>query len=54
VWAVTYSLVGYVFGQYWDELLAVAKSIGYGIIAIVALVLLAYVLRRRWSRNSPQ
>ena len=22
VWAVAYSLVGYVFGQYWDELLA--------------------------------
>jgi membrane-associated protein len=54
VWAVAYSLVGYVFGQYWDELLAVARSIGYGVIAIVALVLLAYVIRRRWSRNNPQ
>jgi membrane-associated protein len=54
VWAVAYSLVGYVFGQYWDELLAVARSIGYGIIAIVALLLLAYFLRRRWSRNNAQ
>ena len=54
VWAVAYSLVGYVFGQYWDELLAVAKSLGYGVIAIVALLLLAYVLRRLWSRNDPQ
>ncbi len=54
VWAVAYSLVGYVFGQYWDELLAVARSLGYGVIAIVALLLLAYVLRRRWSRNNPQ
>jgi membrane-associated protein len=53
VWAVAYSLVGYVFGQYWDELLAVAKSLGYGVIAIVALLLLAYVLRRLWSRNDP-
>jgi membrane-associated protein len=53
VWAVAYSLVGFVFGQYWDELLAVAKSLGYGVIAMVALLLLAYVLRRRWSRNSP-
>ena len=54
VWAVAYSLVGYVFGQYWDELLAIAKSLGYGVIAIVALLLLAYVLRRRWSGNNPQ
>jgi membrane-associated protein len=53
VWAVAYSLVGYVFGQYWDELLAVARSLGYGVIAIVALLLLAYALRRRWSGNDP-
>ena len=54
VWAVAYSLVGYVFGQYWDELLAVARSLGYGVIAIVALLLLAYFLRRHWSRNNAQ
>jgi membrane protein DedA with SNARE-associated domain len=50
VWAVAYSLVGYIFGQYWDELLAVARSLGYGIIAVVALLFLAYFLRR-WFRN---
>ena len=50
VWAVAYSLVGYVFGQYWDELLAVARSLGYGIVAIVALVFLAYFVRR-WLGN---
>ena len=50
VWAVAYSLVGYVFGQYWDELLAVAKSLGYGVIAIVAILFLAYFLRR-WFSN---
>jgi membrane-associated protein len=54
VWAVAYSLVGYVFGQYWDELLAVAKSLGYGVVFLVALALLAYLLRRRWSRNHPR
>jgi membrane-associated protein len=54
VWAVAYSLVGYVFGQYWDELLAVAKSIGYGVVFLVALALLSYLLRRRWSRNHPR
>jgi undecaprenyl-diphosphatase len=51
VWAVSYSLIGYVFGQYWEELLATVKSLGYGAIAIVALVFLAYVLRRRRLRN---
>jgi membrane protein DedA with SNARE-associated domain len=51
VWAVSYSLVGYVFGQYWGELLAIAKSLGYGVIGLVALLVLAYVLRRRRFRN---
>jgi membrane protein DedA with SNARE-associated domain len=50
VWAVAYSLVGYVFGQYWDELLGVARSLGYGVVAIVALVFLAYFVRR-WLSN---
>lgn len=51
VWAVAYSLVGYVFGQYWSELLAIAKSLGYGVVALVVLALLAYLLRRRRVRN---
>jgi membrane-associated protein len=54
VWAVAYSLVGYAFGQYWDELLAIAKSIGYGVVGLVVLVLLAYLLRRYWTGNKPQ
>ena len=51
VWAVVYSLIGYVFGQYWTELLAVARSFGFGIVALVVLVLLAYLLRRRYRRR---
>ena len=51
VWAVAYSLVGYVFGTYWSKLLAVAKSFGFGVVALVVLVLVAYVLRRRWVRK---
>jgi membrane-associated protein len=51
VWAVVYSLVGYVFGQYWGELLAVAMSFGYTIVALVVLVVLALVLRRRYRRK---
>jgi membrane-associated protein len=51
VWAVAYSLIGYVFGQYWGELLAIAKSLGYGVVALVFLALLAYFLRRRWVRD---
>jgi len=54
VWAVSYSLVGYIFGQYWGELLAIAKSLGYGVVALVVLALLAYLLSRRWVRNRPE
>jgi membrane protein DedA with SNARE-associated domain len=45
VWAVAYTLVGYTFGAYWGELLAVAKSFGYTVVGLVALVLGAYLLR---------
>ena len=51
VWSVVYSLIGYVFGQYWTELLAVAKSVGYGVVGLVFLVLLAYLLRRYQNRK---
>jgi membrane protein DedA with SNARE-associated domain len=54
VWAVVYSLIGYVFGQYWTELLAVAKSFGVGVVGLVFLVLLAYLLRRYRTRNRQQ
>ena len=54
VWAVVYSLIGYVFGQYWTELLAVAKSFGFGVVGLVALVLLAYLLRRYRFGNKPR
>ena len=46
VWAVAYTLVGYVFGSYWGDLLAVAQSFGYTVVALVALILGTYLLRR--------
>lgn len=51
VWAVAYSLVGYVFGEYWGELLAVAKSFGIAIVALVVLVLAVYLTRRYQRRR---
>ena len=51
VWAVVYSLIGYVFGQYWSGLLAVAKSFGFSVLALVILVIVAFVLRRRYRRK---
>ena len=51
VWAVAYSLIGYVFGQYWSELLAVARSFGFVIVGLVVLVLIAYLLRRRYRKS---
>ena len=51
VWAVVYSLIGYVFGQYWSELLAVARSFGFSVVALVILVIVAFVLRSRYRRK---
>ena len=51
VWAVAYTFVGYTFGAYWGELLAVAKSFGFSVVALVALVIVALVLRRRYRRK---
>jgi membrane-associated protein len=51
VWAVAYTLVGYVFGSYWGDLLAGAQSFGYTIVALVALVLGTYLLRRLLSKG---
>ena len=53
VWSVVYSLIGYLFGQYWTGLLAVAKSFGFGVVGLVILVLLAYLLRRYQNRKRP-
>jgi membrane protein DedA with SNARE-associated domain len=52
VWAVAYTLVGYVFGAYWSDLLAVAKSFGYGIVALVFVALGALLLRRLLRRRA--
>ena len=46
-WSIAYTMIGYVFGQYWNELLAAARSIGYGLVALVALAATFYFLRRR-------
>src|SRR5829696_7868225 len=51
VWAVAYSLVGYIFGAYWSELLAVARSVGFGVVALFALIVFAYILRRRLKKK---
>jgi membrane protein DedA with SNARE-associated domain len=51
-WAVAYTLVGYIFGEYWAELLTVARSFGYAVVGLVVLALVAYLLRRRTRRRS--
>ncbi len=47
LWSVAYTMVGYVFGEYWNDLLAVAQNIGYSLVALVVLTVLFYLLRRR-------
>jgi membrane-associated protein len=51
VWAVAYTLAGYAFGAYWSDLLAVAKSFGFGIVALVFLTVTAYLIRRHLRRR---
>jgi membrane protein DedA with SNARE-associated domain len=45
-WALASATVGYVFGEYWDELLAVARNVGYGFIVLVVLFVALYFYRR--------
>jgi membrane-associated protein len=51
VWAIAYSFIGYAFGAYWSDLLAVAKSFGLSIVALVILVLAVYLIRRYRRRQ---
>ncbi len=51
LWAVGYTMVGYVFGQYWSTLLTVAKSAGYGFVVLVILIGGFYAYRRRSNRQ---
>lgn len=51
IWAIATATVGYLFGEYWDELLAVARSVGYGFVALVALLVALYVYRRRRAKK---
>jgi membrane protein DedA with SNARE-associated domain len=51
VWAVAYTLVGYAFGAYWSDLLAIAKSFGLAIVGLVVLVLAVYLFRRSLKRR---
>ncbi len=51
-WAIISATVGYLFGEYWDELLAVARSVGYGFVVLVAILVTLYVYRRRRARKN--
>ncbi|HZF57451.1 MAG TPA: DedA family protein [Rubrobacter sp.] len=46
-WALVTGTIGYIFGEYWSELLAVARDVGYGFVALVVLFVTFYILRRR-------
>jgi membrane-associated protein len=50
-WALVTGTVGYVFGEYWDELLSVARDVGYGFVALITLFVVLYVLRRYRAKN---
>jgi membrane-associated protein len=50
-WALAAATVGYLFGEYWNELLAIARNIGYGFVALVFLLLVFYLYRRRKAKD---
>jgi membrane-associated protein len=50
-WAIVGATVGYIFGEYWNELLDVARNIGYGFVALVVLLVVLYVYRRRKAKK---
>ena len=52
VWSALYGTVGYAFGEYWNELLAVARSVGYGLVALVLLAVALYAYRRYRARRT--
>lgn len=52
IWAIAYTIVGYIFGEYWDELLAVARSVGFGFVGFVVLLIALYVIRRRYKKRA--
>lgn len=43
--------MGYAFGQYWNVLLAAARSFGLGIIVLAVMILGLYVYRRQKRRH---
>ena len=53
VWSIAYASVGYFFGQYWNQLLEVARSIGFGVVAVVLLTLGSYIYYRFRRRHKP-
>lgn len=53
VWSIAYATVGYFFGQYWTQLIEVARSVGFGVVAVVFLILGTYVFYRLRRRHKP-
>ncbi len=49
IWAVLSAMVGYLFSEYWDELLIASRLVGFALLAIIAFAVALYVYRRRRS-----
>lgn len=50
-WTIVTATVGYLFGEYWDQLLAVARFVGYGFVVLVTLLVVLYIYRRRAKKR---
>jgi membrane-associated protein len=50
VWALTIPTAGYFFGRHWNDLLSIARSVGFGFVALVVLLLGVYGYSR-WQTH---
>ena len=53
-WALTSAILGYAFGEYWNELLVIARNVGYGFVALLILFMALYFYRRRAKNKRAQ
>jgi membrane-associated protein len=53
-WALTSAILGYAFGEYWNELLVIARNVGYGFVALLILFMALYFCRRRAKNKRAQ
>lgn len=53
LWAVVVSSIGFLFGQYWAQILQAARWLGLAVLAVLLLLLVRYLYRAYRDRQPP-